>query len=532
MVLVFGMQIVSKRPLIFLLLLGAFLYFANLGGPSIYILDEAKNAGCAREMMDRGDLVVPTFNGELRTDKPPLHYYFMMMSYNVFGVSAWGARFFSAIAGLLLIALIYVQVTRIVNERVAFFSALVMLSSIQLTIQFHLAVPDPYLILCITWCLLSFFRGFHGQPGQLWWMYVAAALGFLTKGPIAIIMTGLVVVVYLIITKQLTLASLKRLKLLPGALLFCAIALPWYLAVGNATHGEWLRGFFIGHNLERYTSTMEGHGAFPLAPFVILLAALLPFSVFIVQAVRLAWRERTEKPLLLFCLVVGLAFGVFFSFSKTVLPSYPAPAIPFLAIVLGYFLYALTQSHAFSKTGLNASLAVHLVIAVALLIGGVIALQQEKELQDLLPMVWIFLPLPLAALFGWYFYQQGKIGPFIYSWSAGWMLVVVLFFYVAYPAIDSKNPVSRSMPELARAYSDRQIVSFHLFNPAYAFNLKKTIEVYHTPGTLDSLAKSPNKIVVITRTQYLDELPKDTPLRIIYRSKDLFESSETVLMAN
>jgi len=532
MVLVFGMQIVSKRNLIFLLLLGAFLYFANLGGPSIYILDEAKNAGCAREMMDRGDLVVPTFNGELRTDKPPLHYYFMMMSYNVFGVSAWGARFFSAIAGLLLIALIYVQVSRIVNERVAFFSALVMLSSIQLTIQFHLAVPDPYLILCITWCLLSFFRGFHGQPGQLWWMYVAAALGFLTKGPIAIVMTGFIVVVYLIITKQFTLASLKRMKLLPGALLFCAIALPWYVAVGNATDGEWLRGFFIGHNLERYTSTMEGHGAFPLAPFVILLAALLPFSVFIVQAVRLAWRERTAKPFLLFCLVVGLVFGVFFSFSKTVLPSYPAPAIPFLAIVLGYFLYALTQPHAFSRTGLIASLSVHLVIAVALLIGGIIALQQEKELQALLPMVWIFLPLLAGALLGWYFYHQGKIGPFIYSWSAGWMLVVVLFFYVAYPAIDSKNPVSRSMPELAGTYADRQIVSFHLFNPAYAFNLKKTIEVYHTPAALDSLAKSHEKIVVITRAQYLEELPKDTPLKIIYRSKDLFESSETVLMVN
>jgi 4-amino-4-deoxy-L-arabinose transferase-like glycosyltransferase len=526
------MQIVLTRPLIFLLLLGAFLYFANLGGTSIYILDEAKNAGCAREMMDRGDLVVPTFNGELRTDKPPLHYYFMMMSYNIFGVSAWGARFFSAIGGLLLIALIYVQVSRIVNERVAFWSALVMLSSIQLTIQFHLAVPDPYLILCITWCLLSFFRGFHDRPGQLWWMYVAAALGFLTKGPIAIVMTGFIIFVYLILTRQFTLASLKRLKLLPGALLFCALALPWYVVVGKATQGEWLRGFFIGHNLERYTSTMEGHGAFPLAPFAILLAALLPFSVFIVQAVRLAWRERTEKPFLLFCLIVGLVFGVFFSFSRTVLPSYPAPAIPFLAIVLGYFLYTLTLPHTFSKTGLTVSLAVHLVIAIGLLVGGIIALQQEKELHDLLPIVWIFLPLPLGAIVGWYFYRRGRIRSFIYSWSAGWMLLVLLFFYVAYPAIDGKNPVSRSMPELTNTYGDRQMVSFHLFNPAYAFNLKKILDVYHTPAAMDSLAKSSSKIVVITRAQYLEELPPGTPLKIIYRSKDLFESSETVLMVN
>jgi len=532
MVLVFGMQIVSKQHLLFLALLSIVLYFANLGGPSIYILDEAKNAGCAREMMERGDLVVPTFNGELRTDKPPLHYYFMITAYQVFGVSAWGARFFSGVAGLLLVMLVYVQVTRVVNEPVGFFSALVMLSSIQLTIQFHLAVPDPYLILCIAWCLLSFYRGFHGSPGQLWWMYVAAALGFLTKGPIAVVMTGLIVVVYLFATRQFTWSSIKRLKLIPGALLFCAIALPWYIAVGYATHGEWLQGFFIGHNLERYTSEMEGHGAFPLAPFVILWAAALPFSVFIVQAVRLVWGERKDKPFMLFCLIAVLSFAVFFSFSRTVLPSYPAPAIPFLAIVLGNFLYALLQQWSFSKNGLTASVAVHLFLAVAVVAGGIIALQQEKEMQDLLSIVWIFFPLPIGALAGWYFLRQGQTMRFIYSWSSAWMVLVLLFFYVAYPAIDRKNPVSRSMPDLVGTYGDRQIVSFHLFNPAYAFNLKKTVPMYHTPGAIDSLARRPDKIVVITRGKYLEELPKDTPLKIIYRSKDLFETSETVLMVN
>ena len=60
---------------------------ANFWGFPIYILDEAKNSACAMEMMQRGDWVVPTFNGVLRTDKPPLHYFFMISAFEMFGIS-------------------------------------------------------------------------------------------------------------------------------------------------------------------------------------------------------------------------------------------------------------------------------------------------------------------------------------------------------------------------------------------------------------------------------------------------------------
>src|SRR5690242_15883347 len=126
---------------VLLIILSGIVYFSNLGGNSIYILDEAKNAGCAMEMKDRGDWVVPTFNDQLRTDKPPLHYFFMIASYSIFGVTPFAARFFSAIAGILLILLVYKNVKHLLNESAAFYTALILLSSIQLTIQFHLAVP-------------------------------------------------------------------------------------------------------------------------------------------------------------------------------------------------------------------------------------------------------------------------------------------------------------------------------------------------------------------------------------------------------
>ena len=69
------------------------------------MVDEARNSECAREMSELGELVVPSFNYELRTDNPPLHYYFMMLSYEIFGVNEFAARFFSSIFGALTILL-------------------------------------------------------------------------------------------------------------------------------------------------------------------------------------------------------------------------------------------------------------------------------------------------------------------------------------------------------------------------------------------------------------------------------------------
>src|SRR5690606_9317330 len=104
---------------ILILIAGGFLCFVNLGGHPIYILDEAKNAEAAREMFVAYNWVVPTFNGELRTDNPPLHYCFMMIAYKLFGVSAFAARFFSAFFGALTIISTYHFAKKFIHKRMA-----------------------------------------------------------------------------------------------------------------------------------------------------------------------------------------------------------------------------------------------------------------------------------------------------------------------------------------------------------------------------------------------------------------------------
>ena len=104
--------ILRRYKLLLIFAFGVFIISSNIGGFSISILDESKNSVCAREMLDRNDWVVPTFNGGLRTDKPPLHYFFMMLAYSVFGVNEFAARFFSVVFGVLTLLIAYVYIRR------------------------------------------------------------------------------------------------------------------------------------------------------------------------------------------------------------------------------------------------------------------------------------------------------------------------------------------------------------------------------------------------------------------------------------
>ena len=86
----------TARHILLIVILGTLVLFSNLGGPRLWDRDEPRNAGCAREMLERGDWVTPVFDGELRTHKPVLLYWFMMTAYAVFGVNEFAARFWSA----------------------------------------------------------------------------------------------------------------------------------------------------------------------------------------------------------------------------------------------------------------------------------------------------------------------------------------------------------------------------------------------------------------------------------------------------
>src|SRR5258708_15648450 len=87
--------------------IGLSLFFPNLGGPSLWDLDEGRNMTCAWEMMLAGNWVIPTFNGDLRVDKPALLYWLQIAAYHGLGVNEFAGRLPSALAALATVLLCY-----------------------------------------------------------------------------------------------------------------------------------------------------------------------------------------------------------------------------------------------------------------------------------------------------------------------------------------------------------------------------------------------------------------------------------------
>jgi 4-amino-4-deoxy-L-arabinose transferase-like glycosyltransferase len=502
-----------------ILVLAILVYGWNFWGTSIYMLDEAKNAGSAAEMIRRSDYLVPTFNGEFH-DKPALQYFFMIVGYKLFGVNAFGARIFSVIMGILSVMSIYRFSKRILNTKTAFFASLIYIASLQMAVQFRLAVPDPYLLFCLTTGWFCFYLGYAGEGSKyLYSFYALVGLAFLAKGPIAFALPGLSVLIFLLWQRDLSNKRLLSLKLIPGALITLLVGLPWYVGSGIVTGWEWPKYFFFTHNIDRYVNTFEGHHGFPFDVVVIAIAALLPSSVLMPQAVVLAVRSRKENTFFPFALSVCIAVLGFFFFSKTVLPSYPAPCIPFLAVLLAWYI----QQKSSSDTSIMISSIVALVICLAMPIAAYIALEQDVLLTPLSNRWMLFLVAPVGAVIALYFVINDDVTKAFYIWTGSFMVLLILVFTWLFPQIDAQNPVAKS-----KGLLNGDLAYYKRINSAFVFNNRQPIPKLETPQEVSAfIATHPNAKIISTTSDWKEI--QQGRFKIIFRSKDLFESPESII---
>jgi 4-amino-4-deoxy-L-arabinose transferase-like glycosyltransferase len=494
----------------------------NNGGLWIYSLDEAKNASAAREMLERGDHIVPTFNYELRTDKPPLHYYFMMLSYLLFGVNEWSARLFSSLMGAFTILITYWWGARYIGKSVGLWAAFTLMASLHWNIQHHMAVPDPYLIFFFTASLMLFFAYFiDRKPLFLWLLYTSVGLGALSKGPIAIALPGLIILIFLVTEKHYQIKQILAFKPFWGALLVLFICVPWYWAVHQYTDGEWTNEFFFKHNLGRYKEPMEGHGGFFLLPPLMVLVGMLPFSIFIVQTIRFT-RHSWKKPAVKFCSIIVLVIVIFFAFSGTKLPNYTVPAYPFLAILLGnYLCYSISSGRWSAKPGFVLAL-ISLLLPPAVFI----MLMKDPYLKGTEIAALSLIPIFIGSAVSLFYCQKRLVLQSLISILSGWIVAALLFFGWGFPLVDRQNPVAKILPSL-----DTSLDFYHYkrFNASFAFYLQKPIPQLTTQQEIINKMADGKPFYLISRRSFNEEIEGLPGLNHFTEAKDIFESPHTTV---
>ena len=507
----------------------ALLLFVALGHADIYILDEAKNAQCAKEMWQRGDWIVPTFNGELRTDKPALHYWFMVFSYQLFGFGYWQARLFSAVFGLATIIMVYRGARRLWSAQVGLFAAAALALSPHFIFEFRLSVPDPYLIFFTTAGLLC---GLLYVQEKTWnWLLLAAvslALATLAKGPVALALPGLCLLIYIVLKREW--GIITNGKWLVAAVVYVLVALPWYLLVHQHTDGAFTQGFLFDHNLNRFSSEKEGHGAnFFIVPAIVLVG-MLPFSLFLFSALKRKM-AHWKQPLFLFSFVVVLVYVVFFGISSTKLPNYAMPCYPFVSILSAAGMQMVMQGK--RKIPVYAWTA-WLLVGLALAVGGYFALKAEGAVLQEAPTAWGLLVLTMLLLAGIAFQQRNAIAKAWLAVAAGWFLLGAYAFWFAYPRIYENNPATRAYQEFLKPGDI--LVAYKAFNPAFLVQNHepgKQIFMFNNPDNLKAFIQSssnPEAVRILTRKEFAGEL-EGMPLEVIMESKDLFELPTSTILA-
>src|SRR6266566_2693122 len=258
-----------------------FLFFFGLAHFGLVGADEPRYAQIAREMLARHDWITPTLDGKPWLEKPALYYWQAMLAYRIFGVSDWAARLPSAVDAVLMVLAVYFFLRRF---RPAFeLDGALMTASLAGVIGFARAASmDMPLSATFTIALLAWFAWYEsGSKRFLTLFYAFLGLGMLAKGPVAPVLAAIIIVVFVLSIRST--ALLARTLWLPGITLFCAVAVPWYVAV-QMRNPEFFRVFILEHNLARFRTNLYHHTA-PLWYFVpVLLLGLVPWTMFVVAA--------------------------------------------------------------------------------------------------------------------------------------------------------------------------------------------------------------------------------------------------------
>jgi 4-amino-4-deoxy-L-arabinose transferase-like glycosyltransferase len=290
-----GMWQDRRGHYLLLIAAGLILFMNNLGGPSLWDLDEGRNATASLEMLESGDYIVPTFNAQLRVDKPILLYWLQVGSYRLFGINEFAARLPSALAasGVLLIG--YELGRALYGTITGFLGALILGSTAMMVGAGRFANPDAALNFFVALTLLIFWRGL-ARPTSSWFATLGILFGCaaLTKGPVGVMLPILVMVSFLTWEKRL--AVLWDRRLLWGVLAMALVALPWYIWVAVETRGLFLRGFLGEHNLSRFFQPMDRHAGSPLYYPLVLLIGLAPWSIVLALASWFGFWSMVRKP--------------------------------------------------------------------------------------------------------------------------------------------------------------------------------------------------------------------------------------------
>ncbi|GMU93439.1 MAG: hypothetical protein AMXMBFR4_24970 [Candidatus Hydrogenedentota bacterium] len=338
----------NRAPLIAVLAAGFLVFTVNLGGYDLWPPDEPRFGQVAREMMQSGNLIQLTINGETYREKPPFLFWLIALASLPFGdVTETTARAPSVLAALVALYFTYQLGARLFGARVGLCAGFVLITSLLFWWEARSVRTDMLLTACLSVALYAFWMH-HESRARNWLLifYAAIIAAVYAKGPPGVVFPLLLAFAFYWRRKE----ERRALHLGWGLLAICGALAIWLvpaylLAPASA---EPARTLGLGDNLYRQTIGRFVLGVSKAQPpyyyLINLPANLFPWTLFLPWAIYFAWKRRREGDgmrLLLSWIVPAI---VFFSISSGKRAVYLLPLYPAIAVLIAYALVELADA--------------------------------------------------------------------------------------------------------------------------------------------------------------------------------------------
>ncbi len=302
--------------------------------------DEARFAQGTRQMLESGDFVHIRNGAEARNRKPVGIYWLQLpgvAAAQALGIATqnpiWPYRLPSLAGGMVAVLVTYGIGRRLFDPRAALLAAALLGGGALLTVETGIAKTDAALLGVTTLAMAVLARAYlerrlSRSQAALFWL--ATGAGVLLKGPITPMVEALAALSLLAADRRA--AWLGALRWRWGAPLLLAVVLPWFVAIGVATHGAFFHDSVGGDLADKLVGGDDNHGQLPGFHLLALSFGLFPAGFAALRALPQAWTRRRE-PATRFLLAWAGPSWLVFEAVPTKLIHYPLPLYPALCLL-------------------------------------------------------------------------------------------------------------------------------------------------------------------------------------------------------
>jgi 4-amino-4-deoxy-L-arabinose transferase-like glycosyltransferase len=494
------------------------LFCFRLGGHPLWDVDEGLHASTSKDMVLTGDWVTTRFNGQNFYDKTVLFNWFVSLSFLVFGFTEFAARFPAAMLGLGTVIVTFLLGRRMLGTRAGLLAGVILATSPEFLVLSRSVVHDISLAFFISLALALFFFSYRSRRYRtmlLMLFYASLGAAVLAKGPIGLVLPGLIITLFLLLRGRLN--FMNEMSLGPGILIFLAVAAPWYVLI-SLRNEDYVRYFFLQQNLGNFLSKTQAHHPQPFYYYVpVILGGMLPWSFFLPLALFRSFRHGLAKVSdgTLFLLLWFSVIFLFFSAARSKLETYLLPSFPAVALlVAGVWNSLFAGADARERRNAIWSLAP----LAALFVGTTTFIELRHpsftkmegqygiglhDLSVFLIVVTIILAASLILLL--VRMHRASFFALAATFSVGLLVALVIII----PRADPFRSTKKLAQEMDRMLPPGEKLTFFwdIKDTALFYTDRRAAVLYTEKGLLDHLSSDPASLCIIERNEY-ERLPR------------------------